>query len=64
MPYLKLKLSAPESVATTEKIAVVLTELTADILKKKRALTALEIVVHLTSTLVHRWRLFARTKRH
>ena len=43
MPYLKLKLSAPESVETTEKIAVVLTELTADILKKKRELTAVEI---------------------
>ena len=43
MPYLKLKLSAPESVETTEKIAIVLTELTADILKKKRELTAVEI---------------------
>ena len=43
MPYLKLKLSAPDSVETTEKIAVVLTELTADILKKKRELTAVEI---------------------
>ena len=43
MPYLKLKLSAAESVETTEKIAVVLTELTADILKKKRELTAVEI---------------------
>ena len=43
MPYLNVKLSAPESLEKTAKIAAVLTDLTADVLKKKRELTAVAI---------------------
>ena len=43
MPYLYIKLSTLESVETTEKIAVVLTALTVDILQEKGELIAVEI---------------------
>jgi 4-oxalocrotonate tautomerase len=43
MPYLNVKLSTEPSRQVSEKIATVLTDLTADILKKKRELTAVVI---------------------
>jgi len=43
MPYLNLRLSAPESPAITAQLAAVLTELTGKVLKKKRELTAVAI---------------------
>ncbi len=43
MPYLNVKLSTPESPERSAKVAATLTSLTADILKKKRELTAVEI---------------------
>lgn len=43
MPYLNIKLSAPESPETTERIASLLTALTADVLKKKRELTSVAL---------------------
>ena len=43
MPYLNVKLSAPESPQTTEQIASTLTALTTDVLKKKRELTSVAI---------------------
>ncbi len=43
MPYLNVKLSAPESPETTERIASTLTALTADVLKKKRELTSVAL---------------------
>ena len=43
MPYLNLKLSAPESLEMTAKIAAVLTDLTVDVLKKKHELVAVVI---------------------
>ncbi len=43
MPYLNAKLSAPESPATTDRIASVLTALTADVLRKKRELTSVTL---------------------
>lgn len=43
MPYLNAKLCAPESVETTGKIAALLTDLTAEVLKKKRELTSVAV---------------------
>ncbi len=43
MPYLNVKLCAPESRETTERIASLLTTLTADVLKKKRELTSVAL---------------------
>ncbi len=43
MPYLNVKLSAPESPETTERIASLLTTLTADVLRKKRELTSVAL---------------------
>ena len=43
MPILNVKLCADPSRETSEKIAAVLTDLTVDILKKKRELTAVAI---------------------
>jgi 4-oxalocrotonate tautomerase len=43
MPFLSLKLSAPESVETTTKVAAALLDLTVDVLKKKRELTSVAI---------------------
>jgi 4-oxalocrotonate tautomerase len=43
MPYLNCKLSVPPSQDVTAKIASVLTDLTAEVLKKKRELTAVAV---------------------
>jgi 4-oxalocrotonate tautomerase len=43
MPFLSLKLSAPESVETTTKVAAALLDLTVDVLRKKRELTSVAI---------------------
>jgi 4-oxalocrotonate tautomerase len=43
MPYLNVKICAPQSVETTNKVATFLTELTAGILHKKKELTSVEI---------------------
>jgi len=43
MPYLNARLCAPESAETTGKIAVLLTDLTAEVLKKKRELTSVAV---------------------
>lgn len=43
MPYLNVKLSVPESAQVNAGIAAVLTDLTADVLGKRRDLTAVEI---------------------
>ena len=43
MPFLSLKLSAPESVETTTRVAAALLDLTVDVLKKKRELTSVAI---------------------
>jgi len=43
MPYLNLKLGTPESAATTVKLVAALTDLTAEVLKKKRELTAVAV---------------------
>ncbi len=51
MPYLNVKLSTPDSPETTERLASLLTTLTADVLKKKRELTS----VALDYTSAQRW---------
>ena len=43
MPYLNCKLCVPPSQEVTAKIASVLTDLTAEVLKKKRELTAVAV---------------------
>lgn len=43
MPYLNVKLSTSPSSETSNKIATVLTDLTAEILRKKRELTAVAV---------------------
>ena len=43
MPYLIAKLCAPESADTTGKIAKLLTDLTAEVLNKKRELTSVAV---------------------
>ena len=43
MPFLSVKLSAPESRETTAQVAAALLDLTVDILKKKRELTAIAV---------------------
>lgn len=43
MPYLNVKICALQSAETTNKVATFLTELTADILHKKKELTSVEI---------------------
>jgi 4-oxalocrotonate tautomerase len=43
MPYLNLKLSISPSEETTEQLALVLTDLTAQILRKKREVTSVAI---------------------
>ncbi len=43
MPYLNVKLSTPDSPETTERIASLLTTLTADVLRKKRELTSVAL---------------------
>jgi 4-oxalocrotonate tautomerase len=43
MPYLNLKLSISPSAETTERLALVLTDLTAQILRKKREVTSVAI---------------------
>ncbi len=43
MPYLNAKLCAPESAETTAKIAALLTDLTAEVLRKKRELTSVAV---------------------
>lgn len=43
MPYLNCKLCAPASQEVSAKIASVLTDLTAEVLKKKRELTAVAV---------------------
>lgn len=43
MPYLNAKLCAPESADTTGKIAKLLTDLTAEVLRKKRELTSVAV---------------------
>ncbi len=43
MPYLNVKICAPQSVETTNKVAAFLTELTADVLHKKKELTSVAI---------------------
>ncbi len=43
MPYLNVKLCAPESAGNTEKIAALLTDLTVEVLRKKRELTAVVV---------------------
>ena len=43
MPFLSLKLSAPESAETTTRVAAALLDLTVEVLKKKRELTAIAI---------------------
>jgi 4-oxalocrotonate tautomerase len=43
MPYLNVKICAPQSVEATNKVATFLTELTADVLHKKKELTSVSI---------------------
>lgn len=43
MPYLNIKIAAIESTETSEKVAALLTDLTASVLGKKRELTAVAI---------------------
>jgi 4-oxalocrotonate tautomerase len=43
MPYLNVKICAPQSAETTNKVATFLTELTADVLHKKKELTSVAI---------------------
>ena len=43
MPYLNVRLCAPESAETSGEVAALLTELTADLLGKKRALTSVTV---------------------
>jgi phenylpyruvate tautomerase PptA (4-oxalocrotonate tautomerase family) len=43
MPFLKVKLSVQESSVTSARVASILTDLTTEILRKKRELTAVEI---------------------
>lgn len=43
MPYLNAKLCAPESSETTAKIAGLLTDITAEVLKKKREVTSVAV---------------------
>lgn len=43
MPFLNIKLSVPESTETSVRVAQALTTLTAEILRKKRELTAVEV---------------------
>lgn len=43
MPYLNAKLAAPESAETTARIAALLTDLTGEVLKKKRELTSIAV---------------------
>jgi 4-oxalocrotonate tautomerase len=43
MPYLNVKLCAPESAGAPEKIAALLTDLTVEVLRKKRELTAVAV---------------------
>ena len=43
MPYLNAKLCAPESAETTARIATLLTDLTVDVLGKKRELTSVAV---------------------
>jgi 4-oxalocrotonate tautomerase len=43
MPYLNVKICAPQSAETTSKIAAFLTGLTADVLHKKKELTSVAI---------------------
>jgi len=43
MPYLNVKICTQQSVETTSKIAAFLTELTADVLHKKKELTSVAI---------------------
>ncbi|OGB25977.1 MAG: 4-oxalocrotonate tautomerase [Burkholderiales bacterium RIFCSPLOWO2_02_FULL_57_36] len=43
MPYLNIKLSAAPSVETSRLVAAALTEITAEILRKKRELTAVTV---------------------
>jgi 4-oxalocrotonate tautomerase len=43
MPYLNAKLCAPESAETTVRIAALLTDLTAEVLRKKRELASVAV---------------------
>ncbi len=43
MPYLNARLCAPESADTTARIATLLTDVTAEVLKKKRELTSVAV---------------------
>jgi 4-oxalocrotonate tautomerase len=43
MPYLNAKLCAPESEETTARIAALLTDLTTEVLRKKRELTSVAV---------------------
>lgn len=43
MPFLNIKLSVPESAATSARVAELLTELTAELLGKKRSLTSVAV---------------------
>ena len=55
MPYLNVKLCTQPSQETADLIAKCLTDLTAEILKKKRELTAVAVRIRRAITLVHRW---------
>jgi 4-oxalocrotonate tautomerase len=43
MPYLSVRICAPQSAETTGKVAAFLTELTADVLHKKKELTSVAV---------------------
>lgn len=43
MPYLNIKLCAPESAETSDRVAALLTDLTAEVLGKKRSLTSVAV---------------------
>lgn len=58
MPYLNIKLCAPPSPEMSNKAAAAVTELTAEILKKTRKLSAVA-VEYVADGVVHRWLLAA-----